>query len=140
MTVNFNPYLSFDDNAREAIEFYHAVFGGDLTISTFGEFGASDDPAEKDKVMHAQLETDLGFTLMASDTSKRMVHTPGAGFSLSFSGDDDVKLRALWAALADGGEITLPLEVAPWGDVFGQLNDKFGVGWMVSIATPAASE
>ncbi|GAB2462174.1 PhnB protein [Conyzicola lurida] len=140
MTVLFNPYLSFDDNARQVMEFYHSVFGGKLEISTFGEFGMSDDPAEKDKVMHSQLTADLGFVLMASDTPKAMGFQPGAGYSLSFSGDDDVTLRKLWADLADGGEITLPLDQAPWGDVFGQVKDRFGVSWMVSIATPAAAE
>jgi PhnB protein len=63
VTTTLNPYLAFRDNAREAMEFYRSVFGGELTTSTFGEFQASQDPAEKDKIMHAQLVTDSGYTL-----------------------------------------------------------------------------
>ena len=63
MVTRLNPYLSFRDNAREAMEFYRSVFGGELTISTFGEFQASEDPAETDKVMHSQLEAANGLVL-----------------------------------------------------------------------------
>ena len=72
MTTRLNPYLSFRDNAREAMDYYHSVFGGELTRSTFGEFQASDDPAEQDKIMHSQLLTDNGLTLMAADTPNGM--------------------------------------------------------------------
>ena len=60
MAVRLNPYLSFEDSAREAMTFYQSVLGGELTISTFAELHASDDPAEQDKVMHSQLETPDG--------------------------------------------------------------------------------
>jgi PhnB protein len=93
MSTQLNPYLSFRDNAREAMEFYRSVFGGDLTISTFGEFQASDDPAEQDKVMHSLLSTDGGLVLMASDTPNRMDFTPGSNFSISLSGTDEAELR-----------------------------------------------
>ena len=68
MSTRLNPYLSFRDNAKEAMEFYRSVFGGELTASTFAEFHASDDPAEQDKIMHSMLVTDRGMVLMASDT------------------------------------------------------------------------
>ena len=72
MAVQLNPHLSFRDSAREAMDFYQSVFGGDLTVSTFAEFHASDDPSEQDKVMHAQLETPDGLVLMAADTPNGM--------------------------------------------------------------------
>ncbi|MEV6347904.1 VOC family protein [Actinoplanes sp. NPDC051851] len=131
MTSRLNPYLSFDGNAREAMEAYRAIFGGDLTISTFGEFGAP-DPAIKDKVMHAMLTTPQGYTLMASDTPPGMPFTPGTTSTVSISGDEE-GLRAFWEKLADGASIAVPLEKQMWGDEFGQLTDRFGVPWMVNI-------
>jgi PhnB protein len=134
MSTRLNPYLSFRDNARQAMEFYRSVFGGELTTSTFAEFQASDDPAEKDKIMHALLETDAGLVLMASDTPNRMEYTPGNNYSISLSGDDEAELRGYWDKLADGGAVTMPLEQAPWGDTFGMCTDRFGVAWMVNIS------
>ena len=134
MVTRLNPYLSFRDNAREAIEFYHSVFGGELTISTFGEMQGSQDPAEADKVMHSMLVTEGGLTLMASDTPSRMEYTPGNNYSVSLSGEDDGELRGYWEKLSDGGTVTMPLEKAPWGDSFGMCADRFGVSWLVNIS------
>ncbi|MET0725990.1 MAG: VOC family protein [Leifsonia sp.] len=135
--ATLNPYLSFRDNAREALEFYHSVFGGELTLSTYEEFHVSEDPAEGGKIMHGQL-TSAGMTLMASDTPNSMDLTVGDNVTISLSGEDDAELRGYWEQLADGGSISMPLEVAPWGDAFGQLRDRFGVHWMVNIAGGAA--
>jgi PhnB protein len=136
MTVRLNPYLSFRDNAREAMERYHSIFGGDLTLSTFAEFHASEDPTEQDKIMHGMLETESGMALMGADTPNSMEYTPGADFSVSLSGDDEKELRGYWDALSADGTISLPLERAPWGDTFGMCIDRFGVSWMVNILAP----
>ena len=132
MASRLNPYISFDGTAREAMTFYESVFGGTLTVSTFGESGAP-DPAIADQVMHAMLESDRGFTLMASDTPPGMAHQPGTNIAVSLSGDDADDLRRWWAALSEGGTVTVPLEVQMWGDEFGACTDRFGVGWMVNI-------
>lgn len=136
MTTQLNPYLSFRDNAKQAMDFYHSVFGGELTTSTFAEFQASDDPAEKDKIMHSMLTTSGGLALMASDTPNRMDYTPGNNFSISLSGDkaDEDELRGYWDKLSAGGTQTMPLGPAPWGDVFGMCTDRFGINWLVNIA------
>jgi PhnB protein len=136
MTTRLNPYLGFRDNAREAMDFYQSVFGGELTRSTFGEFQASDDPAEQDKIMHSLLSTDSGLTIMAADTPNRMEYTPGTSHSISLSGEssDEAELRGYWEKLSDGADISAPLEQAPWGDTFGMCTDRFGVTWMVNIA------
>jgi PhnB protein len=134
MATRLNPYLGFRDNAREAMDFYQSVFGGELTRSTFGEFQASQDPAEKDKIMHSQLLTDSGYALMAADTPNGMSYNPGDTVAVSLSGDDEDELRRYWDGLSDGADVTMPLEKAPWGDSFGMLTDKFGVRWMVNIA------
>jgi PhnB protein len=136
MSTQLNPYLSFRDNAREAMEFYQSVFGGELTFSTFGEFQASDDLAEQEKVMHSLLSTDGGLVLMASDTPNRMDLTPGSNFSISLSGTDEPELRGYWAMLSDGGTVAMPLGPAPWGDTFGMCSDRFGVNWLINIAVP----
>jgi PhnB protein len=133
MSSRLNPYLNFAANAREVMEFYKTVFGGDLTTMTFGDGGMPlDNPAEKDKVMHSQLETPSGFTLMASDMPASM-GTPMGNGTISLSGDNDAELRGYWSKLSAGGEISQPLEKAPWGDSFGMLTDKFGTSWMVNI-------
>jgi PhnB protein len=130
-----NPYLSFRGNAREALEFYKSVFGGELTVSTYGEFqmpGIGEE--EADKIMHGQLTTPAGFTLMGADTPSGMPYDDSSGgITLSVSGTDEVELRGYWDGLADGGEVTMPLEKAPWGDAFGQLNDRYGTPWMFNI-------
>jgi PhnB protein len=134
MSTRLNPYLGFRDNAREAMEFYHSVFGGELTTGTFAEYQASEDPAEADKIMHSMLETDTGLVLMAADTPNSMDYTPGTNHSVSLSGDDEAELRGYWDKLSDSGTVTVPLERAPWGDYFGMCVDKFGVNWLVNIS------
>jgi PhnB protein len=134
MTTRLNPYLSFRDNAREAMAFYHSVFGGDLNTSTFGDYGASDDPAEKDKVMHSMLEAPNGLVLMGADTPNSMDYTPGDNISISLSGEDEAELRGYWDKLAEGANVAEQLSKAPWGDTFGMLTDRFGINWLVNIA------
>lgn len=134
MNSKLNPYLSFKDNAREAMEFYKTVLGGKLTMSTFKEFHASQDPKEDNKIMHSVLETDNGITLMGADTPNSMEFTAGKNVSISLSGDNEEELRGYWDKLAEGANITMPINKAPWGDTFGMLTDKFGVQWMVNIA------
>ncbi|OOL29254.1 3-demethylubiquinone-9 3-methyltransferase [Rhodococcus rhodochrous] len=134
MTTRLNPYISFRDNARQAMEFYRSVFGGELNVSTFAEMHASDDPSEQDKIMHSMLASPNGLVLMAADTPNQMSHNPGDNISISLSGDDEAELRGYWDKLSDGGTIAMPLERAPWGDQFGMCTDKFGIQWMVNIA------
>ena len=136
MTVRLNPYLGFRDNAREAMDFYQAVFGGELTRSTFAELHASEDPAEADKIMHSMLVTESGLALMASDTPNAMSYNPGDNHSVSLSGEaaDEAELRGYWERLSGGGTVTMPLEKAPWGDFFGMCTDGFGITWLVNIA------
>jgi len=133
MSTKLNPYLGFRDTAKQAMEFYQSVFGGELTLSTFGEYHASEDPAEQDKIMHGMLVTESGLTLMGADTPNSMSYTPGDNYSVSLSGEDEAELRGFWDGLSAGGTIGMPLEKAPWGDVFGMCADKFGVNWLVNI-------
>lgn len=137
MASRLNPYISFTDNARQAMEFYRGVFGGTLTLNTFGEFGAPDGP-DADKVMHGMLETDTGFTLMGADTPTGMEHNPGNNIAVSLSGEDAAELRDYWAKLSEGGTVSVPLEKQMWGDEFGMCTDRFGIPWMVNIVAPSS--
>ena len=137
MASRLNPYLSFGDNAREAMEFYKSVFGGNLTLNTFGEYGTQGD--EANKIMHAQLETDDGYTLMGADTPEGMSRNPGDNITVSLSGDDAEALRGYWEKLSEGGNVTMPMEKQMWGDEFGMCIDRFGTPWMIDIV-PASTE
>ncbi|HEY5880273.1 MAG TPA: VOC family protein [Nakamurella sp.] len=135
MSTTLNPYLNWRSSAREAMEFYRTVFGGELTASTFKEYGMPIDADEEGLIMHSQLVTpDL--TLMGADVPKQMPWTEGSNGSISLSGgaEDEEQLRGFWTGLSDGATVTAPLDKAPWGDTFGMLVDKFGVNWLVNIA------
>ena len=136
MGSRLNPYLNFNGNARQALEFYHSVFGGNLTLSTFAELGAPNSP-DADRIMHGQLETDAGYTIMAADVTSEMEYQPPAGCSISLSGDDDA-LHDYWDKLSAGGTTTMPLQKQVWGDEFGMCVDQFGVPWLVNISQPQA--
>ncbi|MGH3793544.1 MAG: VOC family protein [Pseudonocardiaceae bacterium] len=135
MASRLNPYISFTSNARQAMEFYRDVFGGTLTLNTFGEYGAQDSPYA-DKIMHGMLETEGGFTLMGADTPPGMEHNPGTNIAVSLSGDDAGELRGYWERLSAGGTVSVPLEKQMWGDEFGACTDQFDISWMVNIGRP----
>ena len=136
MPTILTPYLGFKDNAREALTFYQTVFGGELALSTFGEFQASEDPAEQDKIMHGQLTSPNGLVLMGADTPNSMPFNEGDTFSVSLSGDDEEELTGYWNKLKEGGTVVEELAKAPWGDSFGMGKDKFGINWLVNISGP----
>ena len=138
MTVRLNPYLGFRSEAREALGFYHSVFGGTLTMSTFGETGMSQDPADADKILHGQLDGENGLLLMGSDSPSGRRADTGSSISISVSGDDEAALTRYWNGLAEGATVLEPLTKAPWGDTFGMLTDRFGTTWLINI-TGAAS-
>ncbi|MCU1515197.1 MAG: PhnB protein [Microbacteriaceae bacterium] len=131
MSSVLNPYLGFRDTARQALDFYQSVFGGEIERTTFGEFQMDGPP---DLIMHSKLTTPSGFVLMASDTPATMDYTPGNTITVSLGGTDGPELTGYWEKLIVGGTIGEPLTMAPWGDSFGMCVDKFGVPWMVNIA------
>jgi len=135
VTSRLNPYIGFANNAREAMEFYRDVFGGELTLSTYGEMGGA-APGDENKIMHSQLETPLGFTLMGSDAPAGMPHSEGSSISISLSGND-AELRDYFAKLSEKGTVTMPLAKQVWGDEFGMVVDPYGVAWMVNVSSPS---
>ncbi|MEP6648794.1 MAG: VOC family protein [Lapillicoccus sp.] len=137
MSMRLNPYLQFSNNTTEALDFYKSVFGGETVLSHFKEYGT--EGADGDLVMHGQLETDAGFTIMAADTPSFMSGPASeSNITVSLSGDDGDTLRGYFQGLSDGANIGTPLEKQMWGDEFGQLTDKYGIGWLVNISTQQA--
>lgn len=131
MNSTLNPYINFSGRARQAMEFYQSILGGELNISTFADQGVTSGPA--DGVMHSQLDVDGEPLLMGSDG---MGASAIEGFSLSLNGSNAEELRGYFAKLSAGGQVTKQLEKESWGDEFGMLTDKFGVAWMFNIAAP----
>ena len=130
-----NPYLNFPGTTREAIDFYASVLGGEPTATTFAEAGMANDTLPADGILHAQLVTDLGFTLMASDANPATELHNG---SISISGDEADAIRGYFEGLGAGGKVDEPLMKAPWGDEFGQVTDKYGVAWLFNISPKQA--
>lgn len=133
MASKLNPYLNFDGNAREAVEFYQSVLGGELLVHTFGE-SMPDAGDIADQVMHASLVTEAGYTIFASDTPPGMTRSLGTQITVSISGDETELLRSYWAGLTAGAQIEVPLEVQMWGDEYGSFTDRYGTPWMVNIS------
>ncbi len=136
MKTELDPYFSFKDNTREAMEFYKSVFGGKLTINTFRDFHASMDPSDDNKIMHSVLEAESGIRFMAADTPGGMESLPESNGRVALSGEDEKELTSYFNKLSAGGVVTQPLVKATWGDSFGMCKDKFGIQWMVNITAP----
>jgi PhnB protein len=134
MASRLNPYLNFNGNARQAMEFYASVFGGTLNMNTFADYGGQG--ADADRIMHAMLETDAGYAIMGADVTSEMEYHAPAGFSISLSGDaaDADLLRGYFTKLSAGGSVTMPLDKQVWGDEFGMCVDQFGMSWLVNIS------
>lgn len=132
MSNNLSPYLVFNGQTREALEFYREVFGGETRFMAFGDMG---DPGEfpADGIMHGQLTTEAGWTIMAADSTKPGDEVVRGGSTLCVWGDDLDTLTAQFEKLSDGATVRTPLAKQMWGDTYGDLLDKFGIEWGFNI-------
>ena len=136
MAIRLNPYLSFRDGVgRDAMTFYQSVLGGELAISTFGEFGMN-EPGLGDLVMHSQLDTEAGLTVMGSDLPPGMAAMDNG--TVALTGDDREALTRYFTGLSEGGTVETELATQMWGDDYGAIVDRFGVRWMFNIANAAS--
>lgn len=135
MAVALVAYASFPGNAREAMTYYQEVFGGELSISTFADYGMEGMPP--DGVMHSELATDA-FRLMGADAMGGATET-GSQVSLAFMGDDLARMTGWFERIAADGTVRMPLESQVWGDIYGDIVDKYGLTWMFNIEVPQAS-
>lgn len=138
MATVLNVYLNFDNNTQQAMEFYKSIFGGELELHTFKEYGAAQDPSQENLIMHAVLKADNNITFMAADTANQMGFKGHEGFGMSLNGDNEAELTAYFKQLCEGGKVVMPLTKEVWGDTFGMCDDKFGLRWLVNISAPKA--
>ena len=131
-----NPYLSFNGNTEEAFDFYKSVFGGEFTnLTRFKEMHSEAEmtASEGEKIMHVALPIGQASILMGSDTIESMGKwIVGSNFSIAISPDSEEQATQLFNGLVAGGQVTMPMDHAPWGAFFGMLTDKFGIAWMVN--------
>lgn len=123
--ASMSPYITFIGKARTALEFYESVFGGELTMITLKDANAAQTPEQENLLMHGQLVTKDGMTLMASDDPEGI--NKSQNLTVAVSGDDETTLRGYWEKLAKEGTVIKPF------DTFGILIDKFGVRWMINV-------
>lgn len=135
MNTTVTPYLNFPGNTAEAMRFYQGIFGGELDILTFGDLHVADMPAQG--TMHSNLHTDhVAFS--AADAQPGSEADWGTSrISLAIIGDDFETISGWFAALAVDGTVGQALSTQVWGDVYGQVTDKYGIAWMVNISAPS---
>ena len=140
MTIATTPHLNFDGDARAALDFYAAAFGTQAVAMTYGQMGASDDPAWADRIVWGQVETTAGIRVMAFDVWPGQPYDQGANaFYIFLSGDDAEEITAAWNGLLDGAEVRQPLGASAWAPLSGQLRDRFGVVWQLDVRADGAS-
>ncbi|MDR8413736.1 VOC family protein [Nonomuraea sp. 3-1Str] len=136
MSVQSVTHLNFRGDARAALEFYQSVFGGHLSVVTYKDAGNPQDAAEADQVMWGQVVSDRGFHVMAYDVPSRLPWDRGENsFFLSVRGDGAEEITAYWEKLSEGASIAQPLGPAQWAPLYGMLTDRFGVVWVVDVAS-----
>lgn len=134
--THVNPYLHFNGNAEEAMNFYRSVFGSEpLILNRYGDLPGAEkmDPADAQKIIHASLP--LGSSqLMATDIldSMEKVHTTGNNFHICIHGESEAEVDRLFNALSEKGQVEMPLNTTFWGAYFGMCRDRFGIQWMIS--------
>ena len=131
--MEISPYLFFNGNCEEALEFYRSALGGEVHISRFeGSPMAAELPDNwKNKVMHATL-TSGDATFMASDSTPTQNRTPGRNIAMSIGTSEEASADRIFAKLSEGGNVTMPLQKTFWGATFGMLVDKYGIEWMIN--------
>lgn len=136
MEPRLEPHIVLPGSAAQAVEFYRSVFGGSVTTLRVADVEASGTTiiGEADSVVRARLDAP-GFSLSCGDVPTGMAYEPGRSVTLALRGPDQREAQRLFASLADGGQVTVPLSARPWGEESGQLIDRFGVVWMLTIGS-----
>jgi PhnB protein len=154
MSITTTAHLNFRGNAREALEFYHSVFGGEIMVITYGDFGMPKELPDASKVVWGQVAADDGFRVMAYDVPSQAgtgtapapstrredgMTVTGEPFFLSVRGETVEEVGALWEKLADGATVVEAYGPAQWAQASGMLTDRFGITWILDVATQYAS-
>lgn len=134
MPTTTTTHLNFRGEARQALEFYGSVSGGELTIVTYGDLGAAEEPSQADQVMWGQVAAPGGFHVMAYDVQPSKPFERGQNsFYVALRSETAEENRVLWDGLADGASILQPLGAAPWSASYGMLTDRFGITWVLDV-------
>lgn len=135
MTIKTTTHLNFRGNARDALAFYHSVFGGQPILITYKDAGAVQDPEEADQIMWGQVTSDAGFSVMAYDVPSRLSYAPGEiPVFVSVRGDSSDEITSYWTKLSEGATVIQDIAPAGWSPLYGMLKDKFGVTWVLDVA------
>jgi PhnB protein len=135
MSVATTTHLNFRGQAREALEFYRSVFGGEIALVTYQDAHSVKDPAEADQIMWGQVQAPSGFRVMAYDVPGALAYDQGERpFFLSARATDVEELTAYWKGLAEGATVLQDLGPSGWAPAYGMLKDRFGVTWVLDIA------
>ena len=136
MSVQVTTHLNFSGEARAALEFYREVFGGSCTLVTYGDLGQAQEPGDAQLIMWGQVAAENGFKVMAFDVTARVPLERGRNaFYVSVRSDSEEEAKACWTKLASGATVRQALGPAPWAPVYGMLEDRFGVVWVVDVAS-----
>ena len=134
MTVQTTTHLNFRGQAREALDFYRSVFGGQRTIVTYGDLGATQDTVQAEHVIWGQVASDQGFRIMAYDVQPEKPWNPGENaFYVSVRGTSSEEITAYWEKLRVGASVLQPLSASAWSPLYGMLTDRFGVTWVMDV-------
>jgi PhnB protein len=155
MSIKTTTHLNFRGDARAALEFYQTVFGGDITIATYSDFGMPKEVPGAENVVFGQVETAEGFRVMGYDIPGQSGGSAAAAGStrrengttvtdqpyfVSVRGETLDEVQAYWAALSVGATIVEPLAASAWSPGFGMLTDSFGVTWILDVAAAYSAE
>ena len=135
MSLTTTTHLNFRGEARQALEFYRSVFGGDVTIVTYADAHVTGDPADADQVMWGQVLADNGLHVMAYDAPSTVPFERGDNsFFVSLRGDSPDEITRYWTQLSDGATVIAELAPAGWSPLYGMLKDRFGIVWVLDVA------
>ncbi|HWW71933.1 MAG TPA: VOC family protein [Duganella sp.] len=134
-TVSAVTHLNFRGQAREALDFYQSVFGGQVNALTYKDFNQVTNEAEADQLIWGQVMADTGFRVMAYDVPSNTPWNPGENaFMIVLEAKTQDEIRAYWDKLSDGATVISGLQPAQWTPLFGVLKDRFGTPWTLSVA------
>ncbi|WP_328848850.1 VOC family protein [Micromonospora zamorensis] len=135
MSINTVPHINLRGNARAALDFYRAVFGGDLVAVTYADARNVQNPDEADQVMWGQVTSAEGFQIMAYDVPSARPWSQGESpFFVSVRGSDADEITGYWKKLSEGSTVLVDLAPADWAPLYGMLTDPFGVTWVLDVA------
>ncbi len=135
MTVVTTPHLNFRGDAKQALDFYHSVFGGQLIAVTNEQAHSVETPEEAQQIKFGQVIGDNGFQVMAYDVPSSVAYNPGEKpLYVSVRSDSAEEIGELWSKLAEGSTILSDLAPSPFSPAYGMLTDRFGVTWVLDVA------